>query len=85
MVWDVLHGYRGMRYDAFERIVPTPEGVSIDFEMVVWSYRQRLAIRVFPVRERPRMSGSTHFGAWSTGKRLLLYLWHEIRRPALTG
>src|SRR3990172_865485 len=34
MIWDVLHGFRGMTVDAFRKINPSSEGVSIDLEMV---------------------------------------------------
>ena len=81
-VWDVLHGFRGMRKDAFFAIDPLPAGVSIDLEMVARAYRQRMRIATYPVEERPRLGGSTHFKAWPTGKRLLKYVWSELgRRP----
>ena len=80
MVWDVLHGFRGMRRAAFEAIDPLPAGVTIDLEMVVRAYKHRLRIASFPVEERPRRGGATHFKAWPTGKRLLRYLWFELRR-----
>jgi hypothetical protein len=71
-----------MRKDAFERIGALPAGVSIDLEMVARAYKQRLRIETFPVQERARLGGSTHFKAWPTGKRLLRYLWFELGRPA---
>jgi glycosyltransferase involved in cell wall biosynthesis len=81
-VWDVLHGFRGMRKGAFLAIDPLPAGVSIDLEMVARAYKRRLRIATFPVEERPRLGGSTHFKAWPTGKRLLAYIWRELsRRP----
>jgi glycosyltransferase involved in cell wall biosynthesis len=80
MVWDVLHGFRGMRKAAFESIDALPAGVSIDLEMVVRSYRRGLRIATFPVQERPRLAGTTRFKAWPTGRRLLRYLWLERRR-----
>jgi hypothetical protein len=79
-VWDVLHGFRGMRQTAFEGIAPLPKGVSIDLEMVVRAYKRRLRIASFPVEERARPGGTTHFKAWPTGKRLLKYLWFELGR-----
>ena len=81
-VWDVLHGFRGMRRAAFFFIDPLPRGVSMDLEMVARAYRARLVRAVFPVSEQPRLAGGTHFGAWSTGKRLLRYIWTELGRPA---
>ena len=82
MTWDVLHGCRGMRREAFDLIEPLPQGVSIDLEMVVRSYRYGLRRAEFPVAEKPRPSGDTHFKAWPTGKALLRYLWRELWRPA---
>jgi glycosyltransferase involved in cell wall biosynthesis len=80
-VWDVLHGFRGMRKAAFAAIDPLPAGVSIDVEMVARAYKRRLRIATFPVAERARLGGSTHFKAWPTGKRLLKYVWQELGRP----
>jgi glycosyltransferase involved in cell wall biosynthesis len=82
IVWDVLHGFRGMRASAFRQINPLPSGVSIDLEMVVRAYKRRLCIASFPVEERRRLAGGTHFPAWRTGKQLLKYCWREIGRPA---
>ncbi len=82
MTWDVLHGLRGMRKDAFDRIDALPRGLSIDLEMVVRAYRLGLKQVEFPVIEKPRPSGETHFKAWPTGKALLRYLWQELRRPS---
>ena len=81
MIWDVLHGCRGMRRDAFERIQALPQGVSIDLEMVTRGYRLRLRQVEFPVEEKPRLKGDTHFKAWPTGKALLRYMWSELKRP----
>jgi len=77
---DVLHGYRAMRRDAFFAISPLARGVSMDIEMVVRSYKKRLRRVEFPVEERPRLGGQTHFKALSTGSKLLRYFWFELRR-----
>jgi len=81
LVWDVLHGFRGMRKAAFFAIDPLPKGVSIDLEMVARGYKRGLRMATFPVEERARLGGSTHFKAWPTGKRLLEYVWGEFGRP----
>jgi glycosyltransferase involved in cell wall biosynthesis len=80
MTWDVLHGCRGMRKDAFARIDLLAQGLSADLEMVVRSYRLGLTRAEFPVEEKPRPSGETHFKAWPTGKALLRYVWRELGR-----
>lgn len=77
---DALHGCRGMRREAFYAIDPLPSGLTIDLEMVVRAYRLGLKRVEFPVKELPRTYGATHFKAWPTGKRMLAYLWHELRR-----
>ena len=41
LVWDVLHGFRGMRKAAFLAIDPLPNGVSIDLEMVARGVQAR--------------------------------------------
>jgi glycosyltransferase involved in cell wall biosynthesis len=71
MIWDVLHGCRGMRRDAFFLIEPLPKGVSIDLEMVVRAYRFKLRRIEFPVVEGPRLHGKTRFKTWPTGQALL--------------
>lgn len=81
IVWDVLHGYRAMRRDAFFDIEPIPEGLSMDLQMVVRSYRLRLRRCEIPVRESVRVDGSTHFKAFPTGKKLLQYMAVELKRP----
>ena len=80
MIHDVLHGCRGMRCDAFERIDPLSRGVSIDLEMVIRTYRHHLRRAEFPIAEKSRLAGKTHFKAWPTGKALLRYLWREVGR-----
>ena len=85
MIWDVLHGCRAMRRDAFFAIEPLQAGVSIDLEMVLRSYRLRLRRTEFAVVEKPRLRGATHFKAWPTGKAILRYLAREIRRPIGKG
>jgi glycosyltransferase involved in cell wall biosynthesis len=82
MIWDMLHGYRGMRKDAFQSIDLLPTGLAADLEMIVRGYRLKQCQVEFPVEEKPRPSGETHFKAWPTGKKLLAYIRHELTRPA---
>lgn len=82
IVWDVLHGFRGMRKDRFFAINPLPTGLTIDSEMVIRSYKKRYRVAEFPSREQARPAGETHFKAWPTGKKQLAYLVRELRRAA---
>ena len=82
VLWDVLHGFRGMKKADFLAIDPLPGGLSMDLEMVVRSYRNNFQYAEFPTKEQPRVHGDTHFKAFATGKLLLRYLWLELFRDA---
>jgi glycosyltransferase involved in cell wall biosynthesis len=77
---DVLHGFKGWKRDAFFKMRVLDIGLSIDIEMVIRSYKLKLRRVEFPTKELPRSYGETHFKAWPTGKKLLAYLWYELRR-----
>ena len=79
-VLDVLHGYKGWKREAFADMCILDNGLSIDIEMVVRSYKLRMKRIEFPSKEFPREYGGTHFKIWPTGKKLLAYLWFEWRR-----
>jgi glycosyltransferase involved in cell wall biosynthesis len=80
MVRDVLHGFKGWTREGFQAMKVLDHGLSIDIEMVVRSYKLRLARCEFPTQELARGYGETHFKIWPTGKRLLAYLWFELGR-----
>jgi len=79
-VRDVLHGFKGWTRDSFSRMKVLNHGVSIDIEMVIRSYKLRIKRIEFPTAEASRHYGDSHFKIWPTGKRLLAYLWFELRR-----
>lgn len=79
-IWDSLHGFRGMTVEAFKKCDISDMSPSVDIEMVCRSYKLKLKRIEFPTTERPRIAGETHFKAYSTGKKLLKYLFWEIER-----
>lgn len=79
-VRDVLHGFKGWKRSAFTKMKVLDMGLSIDIEMVVRAYKLRITRVEFPTTEMARGYGETHFKIWPTGKRLLSYLWFELRR-----
>jgi hypothetical protein len=79
-VRDVLHGFKGWTKEAFSQMDVLDDGISIDIEMVVRSYKLRIQRCEFPTKESARTYGTTAFRAWPTGKRLLVYLWFEFHR-----
>ena len=86
IIWDVLHGCRGMKRDAFQLIEPLPQGVSIDLEMVVRSYRCGLRQVEFPVAEKPRLSGVNSLSGMADRESVAaLGLWRERVRSQPTA
>jgi glycosyltransferase involved in cell wall biosynthesis len=80
MIFDVLHGFKGWRKDAFEKIQLLDHGLSVDLEMVIRAYRLGLDIIEIPTSETPRFYGQSHFNFWSTGLKLLKYVFYELGR-----
>jgi len=80
LIWDVLHGFRGITVSAFQKLDVLPYGLTIDLEMVSRGYKKRLKMIEFPTTETRRIGGKTHFKALPTGKRMLKYLWFEFFR-----
>lgn len=77
---DVLHGFRGMKKDKFLALDISDFSPSVDIEMVSRSYKLRMKRIEFPTREQERISGTTHFKAFPTGKKLIKYMFWEITR-----
>lgn len=79
-IWDTLHGFRGMTVKSFQKLQISNFDPSIDIEMVCRSYKFHIKRIEFPTKESARIAGQTHFKAFSTGKKLLKYMWWELRR-----
>lgn len=77
---DVLHGFKGFTIEAFKQMNPGDQGLSIDLEMAVRSYKLHLKRIEFPTAEIARPYNQTHFRTLSTGLKLLHYLIAEIRQ-----
>lgn len=81
VLWDVLHGFRGVTKKGYKKMDLKDEGkVTIDIEMVVRSYKKHIRSIEFPTKERARLAGVTHFKAWPTGKEIIKYIFREINR-----
>lgn len=77
---DVLHGFKGFTREGFATMNPSDQGLSIDLELAVRSYRLHLQRAEFPTREVARGYGQTRFKTIPTGIKLLGFLWAELRR-----
>lgn len=81
IIWDVLHGFRGIKIEAYNKLkINDPGMVTIDIEMVVRSYKKKLKMIEFPTHERKRLYGSTHFKTIPTGIKIIEYLIREQLR-----
>jgi len=81
VLWDVLHGFRGVTKKGYKKMDLKDKGkVTIDIEMVVRSYKKNIKSIEFPTKERARLAGVTHFKAWPTGKEIIKYIFREINR-----
>ena len=79
-VWDTLHGFRGMKLNAFNDLEISDMSPSIDIEMVCRAYKLKKTRIEFPTKEGTRIEGTTHFKAFATGKKLIKYILWEISR-----
>ena len=78
--WDVLHGFRGMTVDAFRKMGVSDFAMSFDIETCCRAYKFRIKRIEFPIYEKERISGSTHFKAFETGRNCIRYLLWELLR-----
>lgn len=79
-VWDVLHGFRGMTRSAFQRMNVSNFPMSFDIETCCRAYKFQIKRIEFPVWEKKRIAGSTHFKAISCGWNFIKYLFWELAR-----
>lgn len=81
IIWDVLHGFRGISKKGYKKMHLKDVGmVTIDIEMVVRSYKNKIKTIEFPTKETKRIGGKTHFKAVPTGLNILKYIKREILR-----
>ena len=81
-IWDTLHGFRGMTVVSFNRLTISNMSPSVDIEMVCRSYKFGIPRIEFPTKESTRITGETHFKAFSTGRKLIKYIFWEISRES---
>ena len=79
-IHDILHGVKGITVEAFRAMRIREHGVCIDLEMTARAYKLRIPRAEFPVSETARFYGESNFKIIPTGKKLLAYIWFELRR-----
>ncbi len=78
--WDVLHGFRGMTVNAFNKMNISDFPMSFDIETCCRAYKYKIKRIEFPTFEKERIAGETHFKAFDTGKKLIKYIVWELFR-----
>lgn len=73
-----MHGVKGWKKTAFEKMKILNYGLTIDLEMVLQSYKLKLNRIEFPIEEKEIKGRKTNFPFWSTGIKLLNFLILEI-------
>tara|TARA_B110000503_G_C7047515_1_gene370841 strand:- start:356 stop:1054 length:699 start_codon:yes stop_codon:yes gene_type:complete len=75
---DILHGVKGWKRNAFNKMKILDHGITIDLEMVLQSYKLNLKSVEFPIQEKPLTYRESYFPFWSTGFKLMKFLIFEI-------
>ena len=78
LLWDVVNGFRGVTKRAFQKMEIKGLGCTVDYEMVIRSYKLRLNRAEFPTVETARLAGESKFKSFPTGLAELRLLWREI-------
>ena len=71
---DPLHGFRGLSHNFYARLGLILPNLTADVEMVRHAYKNEFNISIIPVLERERLGGVTHFPAWSTGLKIMRFV-----------
>jgi glycosyltransferase involved in cell wall biosynthesis len=81
IIWDVLHGFRGITIKAYTLLdIKDPGSVTIDIEMISRLYKKGLRCIEFPTTESPRLANESHFKTIPTGINIIEYLVRELMR-----
>ena len=77
---DILDGMKGFTVEYFKRMAISDEGLTIELEMTVRSYRHRISPIEIPVQERQRITGTTRFKIIPNAKKLGKFILCEVKR-----
>lgn len=77
-VTDTINGYRGITKTAFEKIKPSGEGYTIEYQMSIRAMKNRLKIKEFPTHELERIGGESYAKSIPTGLRFIRMFVREL-------
>lgn len=76
---DPINGYRGISTKAWEVLKPSSSGFSIEYELSIKAYKNRLRVIEFPTHEGKRLGGMSGAKAIPTSIAMLKVLIKQIR------
>lgn len=77
-VTDSINGYRAITKSAMQKLTLDAMDYTIEFQMTIRAFKQKLNIVEFPTCEFPRVSGETKAPSFSTGIRFIKCLFREV-------
>ena len=75
---DPVNGFRGVTKDAFKKMSIDAADCTVDYQMLIRSYKKDIKMIEFPTREGLRLAGDTKFTSISTGLKEVKMLLREI-------
>ena len=77
-ITDSINGFRAIKKTVFKQLDPKSSGYTIEYEMTIKAFKNRLKIVEFPTVESPRIGGESYAKSIPTGIKFLKVLLNEI-------
>lgn len=77
-ITDSINGYRAITKTALQKLSLDAIDYTIEFQMTIRAFKQKLNIIEFPTCEFPRISGKTKAPSFKTGLQFIKCLWFEL-------
>ncbi len=77
-ITDSINGYRAISKKVFEKIKPSSDGYTIEYEMTIKGLKNRLKIGEFPTHEYERVGGESYAKSIPTGIKFLKLFFKEL-------
>lgn len=82
-VTDSINGFRAIRKSSFEKLNPQSEGYTIEYEMTIKAFKNKMNIIEFPTIESPRIGGESYAKSIPTGIKFTKVFVNELFKSLL--
>jgi glycosyltransferase involved in cell wall biosynthesis len=79
-ITDSINGYRAITKEAFKKVQLDGKGYTIEYQMTIRAFKNKLKIAEFPTHEYPRVGGESYAKSIPTGIAFLKMLKYEFFR-----